>query len=69
MVSASHLGGVALDVHDIEPLPPDDVLRCHPSVLATPHMAWMTRQTVDRFVAAAAAHVREGSTGLVRRVV
>ncbi len=34
------LGGVALDVTEIEPLPPDHPLRTHPRALITPHMAF-----------------------------
>ncbi|MEU6115114.1 NAD(P)-dependent oxidoreductase [Streptomyces sp. NPDC047117] len=61
VVAAGKVAGVALDVHDVEPLPDDDILRSHPAVLATPHMAWMTSRTIDRIVGAAAAVVRQES--------
>ncbi|MEU2792628.1 NAD(P)-dependent oxidoreductase [Streptomyces sp. NPDC007100] len=65
------LGGVALDVFDIEPLPADDLLRRHPNSLATPHMAWMTDDAVGRFLAAAVAFAvsKDTGPGLVRRIV
>jgi phosphoglycerate dehydrogenase-like enzyme len=53
MLASGALGGVALDVFDAEPLPPDDVLRSHPGALLTPHMAWMTDDAVERFLVAA----------------
>ncbi|MFD8337509.1 NAD(P)-dependent oxidoreductase [Streptomyces solisilvae] len=67
-VLAGRLGGVALDVFDIEPLPPEDPLRHHPTVLVTPHLAWMTKEAVDRFVAAAAGFVQHRTTTQVRQV-
>jgi phosphoglycerate dehydrogenase-like enzyme len=67
-VAARSIGGAALDVFEIEPLSPDDPLRSDPSVLLTPHMAWMTAEAVDRFVGAAAAFVLRGDDNLVRRV-
>ncbi|MER6379915.1 NAD(P)-dependent oxidoreductase [Streptomyces sp. NPDC001127] len=68
-VAAGRLGGVALDVHDVEPLPKADILRCHPLVLCTPHMAWMTEQTIDRFVTAVASFVEHESPISIRQVV
>ncbi|MGW7575573.1 NAD(P)-dependent oxidoreductase [Streptomyces sp. NPDC054765] len=70
-LAAGVLGGVALDVFDLEPLPPGDLLRSHPSVLATPHMAWMTDDAVGRFLAAAIAFATSGDVGTVsvRQVV
>ena len=43
---------VGLDVFDEEPPPPDDPIRQAPGVL-TPHEAWMTPATWDRFIAVA----------------
>jgi D-3-phosphoglycerate dehydrogenase len=34
------LGGVGLDVTEVEPLPPDHPLRSHPRALISPHMAF-----------------------------
>ncbi|MER7986928.1 2-hydroxyacid dehydrogenase [Streptomyces noursei] len=70
-LTAGLLGGVALDVFDVEPLPPGDPLRSHPNALVTPHMAWMTDDAVGRFLAAALAFATSGDagTGPVRRLV
>ncbi|MEU5423642.1 NAD(P)-dependent oxidoreductase [Streptomyces sp. NPDC020799] len=70
-LAAGLLGGVALDVFDVEPLPADDLLRGHPDALVTPHMAWMTDDAVGRFLGAAVAFAasEERGEGLVRRVV
>ena len=38
----------AIDVFDSEPLPEDDILRNHPSVLATPHIAYKTKEALKR---------------------
>ncbi|MFF2079094.1 NAD(P)-dependent oxidoreductase [Kitasatospora sp. NPDC058162] len=67
-LSAGALGGVALDVFDVEPLPADDPLRTDPRALVTPHMAWMTDDAVERFLAAAIAFGVEGDDSLVRRL-
>ncbi|GAA0336128.1 NAD(P)-dependent oxidoreductase [Streptomyces blastmyceticus] len=70
-LAAGLLGGVALDVFDIEPLPAEDLLRSHPGALVTPHMAWMTDDAVGRFLAGAVAFATSGDPGAgpVRRVV
>jgi D-3-phosphoglycerate dehydrogenase len=52
------LGGVGLDVVEIEPLPPEHPLRKHPRAVVTPHMAFysaesqleLQRRTVDSVV-------------------
>jgi phosphoglycerate dehydrogenase-like enzyme len=41
-ILADELAG-AFDVYDIEPLPPDDLLRGRPNVVHTPHIAGRTR--------------------------
>ncbi|RAG81913.1 phosphoglycerate dehydrogenase [Streptacidiphilus pinicola] len=67
-LTAGALGGVALDVFDVEPLPEDDLLRTHPAALLTPHMAWMTDDAVGRFLAAAIAFGVHGDDSRVRRL-
>jgi D-3-phosphoglycerate dehydrogenase len=45
-LDAGHVRGAGLDVFDREPLPPGHVLRTHPSVIATPHMAYLSDSSV-----------------------
>ncbi|GAC1650079.1 MAG: D-2-hydroxyacid dehydrogenase [Herpetosiphon sp.] len=44
------IGGVALDVTDPEPLPPDDLLWALAPAIITPHIAGMSRLYADRAV-------------------
>jgi len=48
-LAAERLGGVALDVFDIEPLPADDYLRTAPRLLATPHLGYVTEDNYGTF--------------------
>lgn len=41
---AGRIGGAALDVFDVEPLPPDDPWRSAPRLLATPHLGYVTEE-------------------------
>ena len=43
------IGGAALDVYDMEPLPPDHRLRRTPNLLLTPHIGYVTRETYRVF--------------------
>ena len=47
-LSAGTIGGAALDVFNVEPLPADSPLRTAPNVLLTPHGAWYSDAAIDR---------------------
>jgi phosphoglycerate dehydrogenase-like enzyme len=59
MVLEGRIGGVGLDVFDSEPLPPDDVLRRHPRVVATPHVGWIADEVLATYVGQAIANVEQ----------
>ena len=43
------ISGAAIDVFDVEPLPPDHPFRTLPQVLATPHIGYVSRGLYERF--------------------
>jgi D-3-phosphoglycerate dehydrogenase len=51
------LGGLAIDVTEVEPPAPDSPLRSHPRVLLTPHMAFYSAEATDDLQARAADEV------------
>lgn len=53
-----HVGGAALDVFRVEPLPADSPLRTAPRVLLSPHAAGSTVQAVTRILTQANANLR-----------
>ncbi len=60
---SGRLGGLALDVYDVEPPPEDWPLRDLPNVVATSHLAGATRETAHRAARIVAAEVGRLSRG------
>lgn len=58
-----HLGGAALDVFAVEPLPAGSPLRELPNVLLSPHMAGSTSQAALRILAQTGANLRRALAG------
>jgi glycerate dehydrogenase len=56
-LSDGHLGGAGLDVLSVEPPGPDHPLLQAPHCLITPHVAWASRASRSRLIAASAANV------------
>ncbi|MVW80410.1 NAD(P)-dependent oxidoreductase [Bordetella sp. 02P26C-1] len=52
-----HLGGAALDVHDVQPLPPDSPVFDAPNLLLTPHIAGITDASMRRMSEGAVANL------------
>lgn len=56
-LASGDLGGAALDVFDTEPLPADHPLRTAPNALLTPHIGFVTEQSLAAFYAGAVEDV------------
>ncbi|MFM5953207.1 MAG: 2-hydroxyacid dehydrogenase [Novosphingobium sp.] len=65
-----HLAGAGLDVFDAEPAPADNPLFALPNVLVTPHVAWITQETLHRSMVVAFENARRIAQGtdLLHRV-
>jgi phosphoglycerate dehydrogenase-like enzyme len=51
VLRTGRIAGAGLDVYDIEPLPPDHRLRLLPNVTLSPHLGYVTRETLGAFYA------------------
>lgn len=69
-IESGHLGGAALDVFPVEPLPADDPLRTNDRVLLSPHAAGATRQAFVTMIEMSVGNLRRVLDGIpVRDVV
>ncbi|MEW5863854.1 MAG: NAD(P)-dependent oxidoreductase [Pseudomonadota bacterium] len=59
-----HLSAAGLDVFAHEPVAPDHPLLSLPNVIASPHLAWLTPETIERSLGAALENVRRLRAGL-----
>jgi phosphoglycerate dehydrogenase-like enzyme len=48
-LKAGQIAGAAIDVYDVEPLPPDHPYRNIGNLLATPHIGYVSRDLYERF--------------------
>ena len=63
------IAGAAVDVFDEEPLPPDHRFRSLPTLLATPHLGYVTRANYATFYAEALENIRAFLDGSPVRVL
>ncbi|WP_245615332.1 D-2-hydroxyacid dehydrogenase family protein [Muricoccus aerilatus] len=62
-LESGHLGGAAIDVHDIEPMPPDHPLLRAPRTILTPHLGYVTAENYRLYFQGAVAALRAFEAG------
>jgi phosphoglycerate dehydrogenase-like enzyme len=62
-LQSGQIGGLALDVFETEPLPPDHPLRSHPRALLTPHMSFYSNESEVEVKRKVAQEVARGLRG------
>ncbi len=70
-LKTGHLAAAGLDVFSREPPPADHPLLKLPNVVCAPHLAWLTRETLERSLGAALENVKRLEAGrpLLNRIV
>lgn len=68
-LESGHLGGAALDVFDVEPLPADHPFRTLPNVIALPHLGYVTAETYRAFYQGAVEDIQAWRDGTPLRVL
>jgi phosphoglycerate dehydrogenase-like enzyme len=68
-LKARQIGGAALDVFDVEPLPADDELRRLDNVVATPHVGYVSRENYAVFYRETAENIAAFLAGRPRNVI
>ena len=69
-LKSGQLAAAGLDVFAVEPAARSNPLLALPNVICTPHVAWLTRETLERSIAVARENVRRLAAGepLLNRV-
>ncbi len=68
-LNTGKLGGAALDVYHHEPLPKDDALRTTPNLILTPHIGYVTQETMRVFYSETLESLEAYLTGVPIRLL